>query len=204
MPDVISLTIEEPTGVLREGWPLRRGVPLPRNELNSTSNIRLLNPAGDEHPCCVKESARWPDGSIKWILIDFQVSIGPQESEIYKIEYGPDVLREKVDSNLAVESTPSGIRVTTDALSFFVDTRNFKLLEQVQHLGKHSPSELSQDFTIKRGDTVYRLSEGETHEVLLEEVNAFRATIRASGTFGQPECFDYLNLGGIIGIYRNT
>ena len=192
MPDVISLTIEEPTGVLREGWPLRRGVPLPRNELNSTSNIRLLNPAGDEHPCCVKESARWPDGSIKWILIDFQISIGPQESEIYKIEYGPDVLREKVDSNLAVESTPSGIRVNTDALSFFVDTRNFKLLEQVQHLGKHSPSELSQDFTIKRGDTVYRLSEGETHEVLLEEVNAFRATIRASGTFGQPECFDYL------------
>jgi len=192
MPNVIPLAIEEPTGVLREKWPVRRGVPFPSGELREASSIRLLGPDGREHPCIITESAQWGDGSIKWILLDFQVTIGPQETETYQLEYGPGITRSTVKTNLEVSVHDSRLCVQTGAISFDVDTQNFKLIENARREGEKSTSCGRQDFSIKSDDTVFHLLNGTTGRVYLEEQNAFRTTIRASGSFGQPDFFNYL------------
>jgi hypothetical protein len=192
----LSLRIEEPTGVRRVKWPVRRGVPFPKGTLDSADRVRLLEPQGGECDCEVREMARWEDGSVKWILLDFQVGLDPQETAVYELEYGKDVERAPVVSPLQVEESEEKIRISTGPLELTVKRNGFDLLEQVRLDGRKMLSEGGQRLWLVAGDgTRYELSGGTVEEVVVEEWNAQLAVIRARGTHGTGEgrgFFDYL------------
>ena len=194
--DCVLLDIEEPTGVCRENWPVRWGVPFPRGALRSSGAVRMLGPDGTECPCGVQETARWPDGSIKWILIDIQVTLGPQESARYRLEYGEGVGRVPVVSPLAVRDLDDRIQVHTGPLAFEVSKERFSLLEGVVHRGNPALAEEGQRIWIRDGAGArFELGAGETREVVVEEQTHRRAVIRAKGTHGSGDgtvLFDYL------------
>lgn len=192
----VPLRVEEPTGVRRENWPVRRGVPFPKGELDSADCVRLVGPGGEECPCEVRETARWADGSVKWVLLDFQVGIGPQETVVYELEYGEGVKRALVVSPLKVEESEEDIVVCTGPLELVVRRSGFGLLEQVRLDGREMLSEGGQRLWIVAGDgTRYELSRGMVKEVVVEEWNGRLAVIRARGTHGTEDggkFFDYL------------
>ena len=48
------------------------GVPFPEGDVADPANIRLLV-GGKEMPLQVEVLSRYPDGSIRWALLDFQL-----------------------------------------------------------------------------------------------------------------------------------
>ncbi|HEY3323040.1 MAG TPA: hypothetical protein VGP72_21490 [Planctomycetota bacterium] len=91
-----SLRIDWPAGTdatLAMPLPVAGGVPFKKGALASAENIRLLDSNGKEIPCQATRLAVWPDGSVKWALID--AILAPTSSNL-RVEYGPDVRRAAV------------------------------------------------------------------------------------------------------------
>ncbi len=94
------------------GWPITGGVPLPRGALGSARNVRLLDAEGHEQPLQVQITSRWDDGSIRWLLLDFQTT--KEWHRGYVLEYGCDV---------GPQAPPKpGLGVTCDDRGVHVDT----------------------------------------------------------------------------------
>lgn len=85
-------------------------VPFPKGALANPANARLLL-NGKEVPVeCTLES-RWPDGSVQWLAVDLAATIGPRETQAYKLEYGPDVKAMPSPRPLPVREEAASIQV---------------------------------------------------------------------------------------------
>ena len=86
----VNLHVEETTGIRRTRYPVNARVPFPQGVLARAHQVRLVLD-GDETPAQFAAGSRWPDGSVQWLTVDFNASIGPEETRSYRLEYGPDV-----------------------------------------------------------------------------------------------------------------
>jgi hypothetical protein len=64
-----------------------------------------------ETPAQIAAESRWGDGSIHWLAVDFNASIGPMESQTYRLEYGGDVKATAGVRGLTVTENDNGIEV---------------------------------------------------------------------------------------------
>ncbi len=86
----VSLHVEETTGIRRTRYPVNAQVPFPQGALARADQVRLLLD-DEEIPAQCAARSRWPDGSVQWLTVDFNASIGPEETRSYRVEYGPGV-----------------------------------------------------------------------------------------------------------------
>ena len=107
----LSLHVEETTGIRRTRYPVNARVPFPQGALTRADEVRLLGD-DDEIPAQFAAGSRWPDGSVQWLAIDFNASIGPKETRSYRVEYGPGVRAEaELGRGLAPVEDADGIQV---------------------------------------------------------------------------------------------
>jgi hypothetical protein len=66
-----TLTVRNPTGVSLDAWPIRWGVPFPQGAVTEATQVALRDSTGKPVPLQTQILARWPDGSAKWLLLDF-------------------------------------------------------------------------------------------------------------------------------------
>jgi len=121
----VPLTVRNPHPFAVEDWPVTTGIPFPRGELASPDHVRLLGQRGEE-PAQVKLTARWPDGSVKWLLVTFFADAPAGGAATYRLEYGRAVRRAPIDQGIVLEeyppkrNQPEGTYVRTGALGVFV------------------------------------------------------------------------------------
>jgi len=127
----MPLAVRNPHDFAVTQWPITTGVPFAQGALSSAEQVRLL--CGEEEiPAQVQLTARWPDGSVKWLLVTFLASAPASTQADYRLECGPTVRRAEVAERLKV--TPSGaavgetrafvldgVQINTGALSLRVD-----------------------------------------------------------------------------------
>ena len=89
-------------------WPVCVGVPFPRKALGSADHISVRG-QGTLVPSQARALSRWPDGSIKWALIDFTAD-GSQD---YTLDYGRSVAPVAAQRPVRVTRSRNGIRVDT-------------------------------------------------------------------------------------------
>ena len=53
------------------GMPVRTGIPFPEGALKDAARVRVVTASGKEAPSQVSITGWWPDGSVRWGLIDF-------------------------------------------------------------------------------------------------------------------------------------
>lgn len=82
----VPLRVESAVNV--RDWPVTSGVPFPKGVLGSARHVRLA----DGKPLQATVTARWPDGSVKWLLLDFRHSGGTAD---YTLEFGPEISRDE-------------------------------------------------------------------------------------------------------------
>lgn len=191
----IPLRIDEPTGVRRERWPVRWGVPFPKGRLASPETVRLLGPEGQEVPCAVSVSAQWPDGSVKWLLLQFQITLEPQTRATCTVEYGPGVHRTDRPSSLSVQEAGDRLAVRTGPLEFSVSRSHFAGVEGIRLNGLERLAHPLRA-RITDGDGIrYEMHPDGPSEVVVEEQSSERVTLRAKGRHRATDgrtLFDYL------------
>ncbi|MXY49316.1 MAG: hypothetical protein F4Y38_08450 [Gemmatimonadetes bacterium] len=154
-------------------WPVTRGVPIPEGMLRGTEGLVVVDPDGDRVPAQIRVLGRWADGSMKWVLVDFQAKSGSSGRASYQLtdDTGDEAPapRQTTTGNpntyhsVRVEETENDLHVDTGVLRFRVDRHRYRLYHDVS-LGDAQHSEPARaEFGRGRdraGDAWARISEG--------------------------------------------
>jgi len=146
----VELTVTEPVGVVRQGWPVTSGIPLAEGELRRAAEVALYSAAGDEIPLQTEVLSRWRDGTIRWLLLDFQLDLAAGQARKLVLRYGPEVGRSEPKLPRLVHTRGSHAYpitpvLQTGPLKVQISTDQFRLLDAIwldrNHDGKFAESE---------------------------------------------------------------
>ncbi|MCY3738664.1 MAG: hypothetical protein OXG13_19860 [Gemmatimonadaceae bacterium] len=71
----VPIGVEEAAGLTRVDWPMRVGVPFARGAFPEGGGIALSDALGRRLDTQTKVMGTWPDGSVRWLLVDFQSDV---------------------------------------------------------------------------------------------------------------------------------
>ncbi|NOZ24386.1 MAG: hypothetical protein GXP25_25185 [Planctomycetes bacterium] len=179
----LDITIEETAGVARRAWPVMHGVPFPEGGLESGENVRLVADDDEEVPCVAKVTCRHPDGSVQWLLLEYQADLAPQETKTYRLDYGDDVSREDPEEGIKISEEEGDLTVSTGAAEFILSqdgplpfvqvTINDKdVLAEESHAGCYLQTE---------NGATYQAAVNKERGFVVEEHNPLRAVLKCSG-----------------------
>ena len=178
MPDLIQAQIEEAVGAPRHGDPLTHGCPFPRGVLYRSDQVRLTRTDGGELPLQATPLATWPDGSVKWLLLDTQVDLQPRQILPLHLHYGPGVTRAVVDTPLRATPLEEGLQVETGPLQVQLQAAGPALIARANDC---LARDLSPQLQLK--DEAGHPYTGQVEHLEVEEQNALRLVVRAQGGF---------------------
>jgi len=84
----LPIGVEEASGIARQAWPVRVGVPFAQGVLTPGRSIRLTSPGGESVPVQTHVMGTWPDGSVRWLLVDFQADVPANSHVFYQLRLG--------------------------------------------------------------------------------------------------------------------
>ena len=111
----VPLAVRNPHSFALAQWPITTGIPFPKGELGSVDHMRLMGGKG-EVPAQVRLTARWPDGSVKWLLVTFLADAPAGGQAEHRLEYGRTVRRAPAPGGLSAAKTATGVVLDTGAL----------------------------------------------------------------------------------------
>ncbi len=121
----IPLIVKERVGVPRINEPVTCGIPFPKGILSSDQAVSL---SGGTALAQFKSLANWDDGSVKWLLVDFQADVTQEEQKIY---YLTDGAGNTPDSELKVTEFATNTTVITGPMKFIISKEHFNLFDGV-------------------------------------------------------------------------
>jgi hypothetical protein len=173
------------------GYPLTTGIPFGAGELGSAEELRLLSEAGHELPLQTRVLSRWPDHSVKVVLLDtpMPADMSADGSSSLVLEYGHEVQRQAVNGGLRVTEEGQLITVTTPTLQAQFDRTASGLFTSLWRdpAGQFGPETLLTQpdrpvrvvLTDEQGQVFDTL--GPPEEVTIEEAGPLRTVIRLVG-----------------------
>lgn len=180
----IPLTVQEllpasVTGIDRAGEVVTGGIPLPENSgITSTSELGLSGVSTGQF----RSLGRWPNGNIKWVLLDFPLSLnaGGVNNTVSLVDgegnFG--------GSNLATDSGAT-ITVATGVATFTVKKANFNIFDTVNvgGAGMVTAGNAGRLSMIGTDDVEYSSANDSSSTAVIEENGPVRTTIKAVGSF---------------------
>jgi len=112
-------------------YPVTAGLPLGRGELRDPRRATLTS--GDQNlPLQTEVLAWWPDGSVKWILLDFQAPPGTKD---FVLKYGSQVPAGGEAEGITVTQKPGSITVDTGLVKFTVRSDGSGFIDELSFAG---------------------------------------------------------------------
>jgi hypothetical protein len=161
--------------------PVTVGIPFSRSALPAAGSLRLLGPDGQKICLQALPLAQWPDGSIKWLLLDFVLKSVAEGSSRWLLcdADGPDSYRPS--EVLRVHEFPQCVVIDTGRALFHINRKAASLVSRVTVSGRDpmTPDGLSMLLTDPAGVTAKPLVE----KIAVESRGPVRATVRFEGRF---------------------
>jgi hypothetical protein len=117
----VPLSVTEPAGMARPRGHVTSGVPFPMGALKPTDSLRLLDAQGTAVPLQSQTTATWRDGSVKWVLLDFQTALAAGETKSFTLEAGggfPPAPPPR--DSIQIEEQPAALWINTGPLRFAI------------------------------------------------------------------------------------
>ena len=83
--DGVLFTVANPGSLARHGEGLTGGIPVPKGFVRSTENLALYGEDGSLLPAQFLAADTYPDGSPRWVLVDFETSLDPGQRVSYRL-----------------------------------------------------------------------------------------------------------------------
>ncbi|MEO1998947.1 MAG: hypothetical protein ABGZ17_27180 [Planctomycetaceae bacterium] len=199
----LELTVQEPSRIQRSQWPVTSGIPLAQGALYTAESAALFDTSGREQALQTETLARWPDGSIRWLLLDFAIDLKAAERKTLVLRYGPGIKRSPVPAPLRLEHKQDGLMLTTGPLQVAVSSRQFRPLDAVwldsNRDGQFAETERLTDS--HNAGIVLRTPGGKTFrgeqspaQITVEQSGPLRACLRITGKHAaaQGHMFGYI------------
>jgi PcRGLX-like N-terminal RIFT barrel domain/Beta-L-arabinofuranosidase, GH127 catalytic domain len=129
----VTLRVREPLGLTRTKWPVTTGVPFPRGQLRDPGAVTLRECGGPVIPLQTRVLSRWDDGSIRWLLADFPISLARRQEKVIDLLSGH---ASAPPMSVRVQEDSAGITVNTGPLHFAVPRSHFAIMDDVRLHGR--------------------------------------------------------------------
>lgn len=125
----LELVVRETAGLRRFGYPVHIQFKLPR-EVRANDHFRLLH---NGSPVAAQFRSLREKGEGREVALDFNVTQGPLEQKLFKIEYGPKVIpAAEPKGGLRLEEGKENLTIRSGNLSYVVPRQLTALLAQVK------------------------------------------------------------------------
>ncbi|MFP4248233.1 MAG: hypothetical protein ACLFU7_01165 [Armatimonadota bacterium] len=169
----VPLTVEETAGVARNE-PVTVGIPLPEGALGRPSLVSLMD-GSLPIPVQTRALVRWPDRSIKWLLVSGNVTLEPNETKTLTLTLGTGVRPHMLKGNPLLAEDEEAIAAWTGQTRLTINRETGEgAIEGPQ--GALSPLPISR--LVADDGEVFT---GRVESVVVEEAGYQRAVILARG-----------------------
>ncbi|MBI5693890.1 MAG: glycoside hydrolase family 127 protein [Verrucomicrobia bacterium] len=191
----VPLTVVEPSQVVRRAWPVTSGVPLAPGALRDPAAVALKDDVGQHRPVQAEALVRWPDGSVRWLLVDFQADLAAGSRGRYRLVSAPPLAVPATGPVLRVISTSTGATLETGPLKVELTRDGFDPFGAVW-LDRDGDGRFAANERVTRpgGGIFVRDTKGGRYEaarapaeIVVEEAGPLRAVVRVSGSHGGAE-----------------
>ena len=128
----LVFTVRETAGLRRFGYPITASLEVPQGALRDVATARLFDAKGKDAAAQFTAMEKWPDGSVRGLDVDFTSSLGPMETETYRMELAGGAARPN-KGGLAVTETADEIIVASSAIAHKVRRDGKPLLTSIAH-----------------------------------------------------------------------
>jgi hypothetical protein len=130
----LPLTVDWGGTISSRPLPVTGGIPFGRGDLADPAAVRLTDAVSREVPLQAEVLARWPDGSVKWLLLDFQ---SVPSTNALTLLYGAGVKRAAVPDPVRTAADGESVNVeTSGGLAFSVRRHGNGFLDAVRYDGR--------------------------------------------------------------------
>ena len=181
----VELSVKEPAGAARAREWVTTGVPLAQGALSDAGKLRIVS-EGRSLPAQFLVEAKWPDGSVKWVLCTFPVTVaagGEVKVTLADAGEAPPAGR------LKVEDGAEAVVVDTGVIKVRIGKKAFRVLDEVAREGKLLLKQGAEDGAVfsKTAADQFNAAAAEPEELKVEESGPCRACVMARGWF--PEAW---------------
>src|SRR5918994_4521042 len=117
-PIVITVSTDPALSLERHGEPVSIGVACPRGAVQRSDRWSLTDQRGRAVAVQTTPLDRWGDGSVRWLLAEFEADVLPDAPSYYAL--APDNAAEPDSAGIVVEHAGEVLRVNTSAAIFDV------------------------------------------------------------------------------------
>lgn len=117
----IPLTVHETAGVSRDE-PVTFGVPIPQGSLGHPDAIELSD-GGNAIPTQSRALVRWPDRSVKWLLVSGRVNLKPNQTKELTLSFGGEVKSPRISTNSPIREEGDSLSVDMGGTRFVIDRK---------------------------------------------------------------------------------
>lgn len=172
----------------RHGEPVSIGVACPRGQVQRAQTWALFAPTGGPVPLQTTTLDRWGDGSVRWLLVEFQADLIPGETQSYMLVPHADGL-DAPASPLSIDHAGACITVGTGAASFDLARSGASLFSEVRVDGLS----LLTATTLEAEDGDGRHYDLAIRRVTVERAGLLTAVARLDGVLAASEGADWLD-----------
>lgn len=174
----VAVSVQAPLFEAANKWPGRCGMPIPRGELSDGSFVQLLNCSGKEIPIQSRTMATWPDGTVRWLYLDFMHDLSPTASGDYTVRYGSNVRHADPADKVRITRSNEGLVVDTGVLQFLVPSSYFGIISDTKFLGQPvQVGDLSSTIEESNG-TVWHAADLPVENIDIKQAGPLHAVIR--------------------------
>ncbi len=178
----IPIRVRETAGMRRFGYPVTARVPFPQGALKEGKNTRLLNAQGNVVPAQITAVEKYPDGSVKWLEVDFNLSPAPLETVEFQLEYGANVTHTPPTRGLTFAETAETFQVS----AYTIRKDGSPLVQSVKY-GREYLKEGGVNIVAKEGEIERHLRDAKNVRWTVEKQGAFQVRLRCDGEYPAPE-----------------
>jgi hypothetical protein len=172
----VPLTLDGVAAEADQPWPVRCGVPIPQGEMISAQHAAVFDGSGRKVPSQARAMAVWPDGSVRWLYLDFLHA--PGTGLDYVLRYGPEVRAAEVSRPLTITRFDSGVEIDTGAIRFAVSGKRFGLIENVRFAsGGIAQADPIASEIVEAGGRVWRALDLPVEKIEIEQAGPLHAAI---------------------------
>lgn len=177
-------------------WPVRASIPLPLNAVHRIEDLAIYE-NGQYVPAQFQPAATWcPEGSVQWLHAHFLAHYQGGKPAAYTFTFRPRVPPIKPQPPVTCEQTEEHLIIDTGVLKFQVGRKSFAGIEQAW-LDPSGERQYDMDHLVLHGPGGPFLTDGRAItfdganasdlSIELEEAGPFRAVLRATGWYDNPE-----------------
>jgi hypothetical protein len=176
----VEIGVRAPRFALGDHWPVRCGLPVPQGELADAQHAAVVNAEGVPVTSQNRVMATWPDGSVKWLFLDFLHDFSGNGEGRYRVAYGNRVHAAPPPAAVQLRPTAQGLEVDTGAIRFLVPKKRFGILEAVRRSGGGMLQEqpIAAEI-VETGGRIWRALDLPVEKIEVEQPGPLHAVIRS-------------------------